>query len=104
MFARTDWEYVFNTFSYGYALGYHFIQTKSGACNGNFLGIGADMAVRGGEGVGWCRGRGWDGVGGGGDGVGGGGGDGVGGGGDGVGEGSMLSCMYCRWEGCEGLC
>ena len=52
VFARTDWEYVFNTFSYGYALGYHFIQTKSGACNGNFLGIGADMAVRGGEGEG----------------------------------------------------
>ena len=20
------------------------------------------------------------------------------------GEGSMLSCMYCRWEECEGLC
>ena len=46
MFARTDWEYVFNTFSFGYALGYHFIQSKNGACNGNFLGIGADMAVR----------------------------------------------------------
>ena len=51
MFARTDWAYVFNTCSYGYALGYHFIQSKSGACNGNFLGIGADMAVRRGEGV-----------------------------------------------------
>ena len=57
MFARTDWEYVFNTFSYGYALGYHFIQSKSGACNGNFLGIGADMAVRG-EGCDDVEGRG----------------------------------------------
>ena len=57
MFARTDWEYVFNTFSYGYALGYHFIQTKSGACNGNFLGIGADMAVRKGRGHGGEEGR-----------------------------------------------
>ena len=58
MFACTDWEYVFNTFSYGYALGYNFIQSKSGACNGNFLGIGADMAVRRGEGCDDVEGRG----------------------------------------------
>jgi len=43
--ARSDWEYVFNTFAFGYAIGYHFIQSKAGSCNGNFLGIGADMAV-----------------------------------------------------------
>ena len=24
---RSDWEYVFNTFSFGYAIGYHFIAT-----------------------------------------------------------------------------
>jgi hypothetical protein len=43
--ARSDWEYVFNTFAFGYAIGYHFIQSSEGACNGNFLGIGADMAA-----------------------------------------------------------
>jgi len=43
--ARSDWEYVFNTFAFGYAIGYHFIQSAEGACNGNFLGIGADMAA-----------------------------------------------------------
>jgi len=43
--ARSDWEYVFNTFSFGYAIGYHFIASKDGSCNGNFLGIGADMAA-----------------------------------------------------------
>jgi hypothetical protein len=39
---RTDWEYVFNTFSFGYKIGYRFIRTKNGVANGNFLGIGAD--------------------------------------------------------------
>eukprot|EP00759_Apiculatamorpha_spiralis_P053476 PhF_6_TR6212/c0_g1_i1/m.9357 len=43
VFARSDWEYVFNTFAFGYAIGYHFIQTDSGSCNGNFVGIGADL-------------------------------------------------------------
>jgi hypothetical protein len=42
IFARSDWQYVFNTFCYGYAVGYKFIKTKAGDCNGNFLGIGAD--------------------------------------------------------------
>ena len=28
-----------------YAIGYHFIQTATGSMNGNFLGIGADLAV-----------------------------------------------------------
>jgi len=41
--ARTDWEYFFNTFAFGYAIGYHFTSSAEGACNGNFLGIGADM-------------------------------------------------------------
>ena len=48
---RSDWEYVFNTFAFGYAIGYHFtISTanfnpgieNSKGCNGNFVGIGAD--------------------------------------------------------------
>jgi hypothetical protein len=42
VFGRTDWQYVTNTFCYGYKVGYRFIKTKDGACNGNFLGIGAD--------------------------------------------------------------
>ena len=42
IFGRTDWEYVYNTFSYGYKIGYHFIKTTDGVANGNFLGIGAD--------------------------------------------------------------
>lgn len=42
IFGRTDWQYVFNTFCFGYNAGYKFIKTKAGLCNGNFLGIGAD--------------------------------------------------------------
>lgn len=33
-------EYVFNTFAFGYAIGYHFIERAMGSMNGNFLGIG----------------------------------------------------------------
>ncbi len=42
IFGRSDWEYVHNTFCFGYKIGYKFTQSKSGMCNGNFLGIGAD--------------------------------------------------------------
>jgi hypothetical protein len=42
IFGRSDWQYVYNTFCFGYGIGYKFIKTKSGLCNGNFLGIGAD--------------------------------------------------------------
>jgi hypothetical protein len=42
IFGRADWEYVYNTFCYGYNTGYDFIKTSTGMCNGNFLGIGAD--------------------------------------------------------------
>ena len=42
IFGRSDWQYVFNTFCFGYNIGYKFIQTAAGVCNGNFLGIGAD--------------------------------------------------------------
>ncbi|MDR2116169.1 MAG: glycoside hydrolase family 55 protein [Planctomycetaceae bacterium] len=42
VFGRSDWQYVHNTFCFGYNIGYRFIETKSGVCNGNFLGIGAD--------------------------------------------------------------
>jgi hypothetical protein len=42
IFGRSDWQYVLNTFCFGYNIGYKFIQTAAGTCNGNFLGIGAD--------------------------------------------------------------
>lgn len=42
-FARTDWEYVFNTFCFGAKVGYRFYSNEEkGTVNGNFLGIGAD--------------------------------------------------------------
>ena len=42
VFGKSDWLYAINTFCFGYNIGYRFIGTKAGACNGNFLGIGAD--------------------------------------------------------------
>lgn len=42
VFGRTDWQYVLNTFCFGYNIGYRFVKTSAGVCNGNFLGIGAD--------------------------------------------------------------
>jgi hypothetical protein len=41
-FGRSDWEYVLNTFCFGYKAGYRFMRSAAGVCNGNFLGIGAD--------------------------------------------------------------
>jgi len=46
IFGRTDWEYVTNTFVFPVKIGYRFIQTPAGACNGQFCGIGADWAQR----------------------------------------------------------
>jgi Pectate lyase superfamily protein len=43
IFGRSDWQYVLNTFCLGYHVGYRFIETPNGMCNGNFLGIGADV-------------------------------------------------------------
>lgn len=42
IFARSDWEYVLNTFAWGFRICYKFVERGAGACNGNFLGIGAD--------------------------------------------------------------
>jgi hypothetical protein len=42
VFGRTDWQYVLNTFCFGYKVGYRFVKSENGVCNGNFLGIGAD--------------------------------------------------------------
>jgi hypothetical protein len=46
IFGRADWEYVLNTFCFGYHVGYKFVETGTGECNGNFLGIGADDCNR----------------------------------------------------------
>ncbi len=46
IFGRADWEYVLNTFCFGYHVGYKFVQSSTGECNGNFLGIGADDCNR----------------------------------------------------------
>jgi hypothetical protein len=46
VFGRTDWEYVNNTFVFSVYIGYRFINTAKGACNGQFSGIGADYAQR----------------------------------------------------------
>jgi len=42
IFGKSDWQYVYNTFCFGYNIGYKFTRTRSGQCNGNFSGIGAD--------------------------------------------------------------
>ena len=47
VFGRADWEYVFNTFCFAYKTGYKFVETAAGACNGNFVGLGADNCNRG---------------------------------------------------------
>jgi hypothetical protein len=47
VFGRSDWQYVLNTFCFGYKIGYKFIQSKAGVCNGNFLGLGADACCTG---------------------------------------------------------
>jgi len=45
LIARTDWEYVLNTFVFSMAVGYKFIESAEGSCNGNFVGIGADCCA-----------------------------------------------------------
>ena len=44
--ARSDWQYMLNTFCFGYNVGYRFISSGRGSCNGNFLGLGADDCWR----------------------------------------------------------
>lgn len=45
-FNRTDWQYVTNTFCFGYGVGYKFSERENGGCNGNFVGLGADSCRR----------------------------------------------------------
>ncbi|MBQ9358475.1 MAG: hypothetical protein IJT95_02930 [Abditibacteriota bacterium] len=41
-FARSDWQYVYDCFCFGYGVGYKFSRSEAGCSNGNFLGLGAD--------------------------------------------------------------
>lgn len=36
---------MFNTFVFGIAVGYHFIETSTGSMNANLLGLGGDYCV-----------------------------------------------------------
>ncbi|MEW6235438.1 MAG: glycosyl hydrolase family 28-related protein [Candidatus Omnitrophota bacterium] len=42
VFGRTDWEYVTNNFVFPAKIGYRFVKTANGACNGHFTADGAD--------------------------------------------------------------
>lgn len=42
VFGRTDWEYATNNFVFPAKIGWRFIKTDLGACNGHFTGNGAD--------------------------------------------------------------
>lgn len=46
IFGRSDWQYVHNTFCFGYHIGYKFTEFQDGPGNGNYLGIGADDCNR----------------------------------------------------------
>ncbi len=54
-FGRSDWQYCFNLFSYGYGTGARFYATEgieekgyaAGVTNGNFVGFGADRCAVG---------------------------------------------------------
>ena len=45
LIARTDWEAFFNTFVFAMSVGYKFVKSSTGSCNGNFAGIGADCCA-----------------------------------------------------------
>jgi len=42
VFGRTDWEYASNNFVFPAKIGWRFIKTDNGMCNGQFTGCGAD--------------------------------------------------------------
>ena len=42
VFGRTDWEYATNNFVFPAKIGWRFIKTESGMCNGHFTANGAD--------------------------------------------------------------
>jgi hypothetical protein len=44
IFARADWQYVLNTFCFGYKVGYKFTRSPAGVCNAIFLVWGQTTA------------------------------------------------------------
>lgn len=42
IFGRTDWEYCTNNFVFACKVGWRFIRTENGECNGHLTGCGAD--------------------------------------------------------------
>ena len=42
VFARTDWEYMTNSFVFPANVGWRFVKSERGACNGHLTGCGAD--------------------------------------------------------------
>ncbi len=44
-FGRTDWEYLTNNFVFAAKVGWRFIHTENGECNGHMSGCGADDAA-----------------------------------------------------------
>lgn len=42
VFGRTDWEYITNNFVFPAKIGFRFIKTENGACNGHLTANGAD--------------------------------------------------------------
>ncbi|MHB1455855.1 MAG: glycosyl hydrolase family 28-related protein [Armatimonadota bacterium] len=45
-FGHAKNEHVTNTFAIACKIGYHFVKSKGGACNGSFLGIGMDFTQK----------------------------------------------------------
>ena len=43
--ARSDWEYSIGLFVFGMSVGYQFVESAEGSCNGSFLSIGADCCA-----------------------------------------------------------
>lgn len=44
IFGRTDWQSAKDCFVFAAKVGYRFVTTPNGSCNGQFIGIGADMS------------------------------------------------------------
>ena len=43
--ARSDWQYMLNTFCFGYNVGYKFIKSRTGSCNGMSVSIRRSSAT-----------------------------------------------------------
>jgi len=46
IFGRSDWQYVLNTFCFGYKAGYKFVKTRRECATGTSSGSGPTTATR----------------------------------------------------------